>query len=135
MFSAARATPFEVSGAAYRDGTAWLRIEGLGPQLAYRRDRLLALLGDRRAEVLEAGATVDLWQGLRDVAHFAGAETPLWRLLVKPTDAPAAVRALEALGGACSLDWGGGLIWYCGPALPDAVRRIAPQATLVRRER
>lgn len=33
LFSAL-ATPFEVSGAAYRNGTAWLRIEGLGaPQL------------------------------------------------------------------------------------------------------
>ena len=133
IFSAALATPFEVSGAAWHDGTAWLRIEGLEPQLAYRRERLLALFRDRRAEVLDGGETVALWRGLRDVAHFAGAPAPLWRLLVRPTGAPAAVAALDALGGRASLDWGGGLIWYCGPGEAAQIRAIARHATLIRR--
>lgn len=98
IFSAALATPFEVSGAAFRDGTAWLRVEGLGPQMDYRRDRLLALLAPREAELLDAEATLALWRELRDLAHFAGTDAPLWRVLVKPSDAPAAARALQALG-------------------------------------
>lgn len=133
LFSKALATPFEVSGAAFRDGTAWLRVEGLGPQMDYRRDRLLALLKPREAELLDGDATLALWRDLRDLAHFAGAEAPLWRVLVKPGDAPAAVHALHALGGRTSLDWGGGLIWYCGPGGVEAVRKVAPHATLVRR--
>ncbi len=133
IFSAALATPFEVTGAAWHDGTAWLRIEGLEPQLAYRRERLLALFRDGRAEVLDDAATVALWRGLRDVAHFAGSGEPLWRVLVRPTVAPAAAAALNALGGRVSLDWGGGLIWYCGPGEAAQVRAIARHATLIRR--
>ncbi len=133
MFSAALATPYEVSGAAFHGGTAWLRIEGLGPQLAYRRDRLLALFEGRMAEQLDAEASRALWRDLRDVTRFKGAEAPLWRLLVKPTEAPRAIAALEETGGATLMDWGGGLIWYCGPAPAPAVRAIAPHATLIRR--
>lgn len=132
VFSTALATPYEVSGAAWHNGTAWLRIEGLGPQLAYRRDRLLTLFGDRLIEQMDDAATGVLWRDLRDVVHFAGAGAPLWRVLLRPGDAPATVAALEKLGGAVSMDWGGGLIWYCGPGAADAVRRIAPHATLIR---
>lgn len=124
LFSAALATPFEVSGAAFHAGTAWLRIEGLAAQVAYRRARLTALLRDHTPEVLDADASRALWQGLRDVAHFAG-EGALWRILVKPTDAPATVAALARLGGDSSLDWGGGLIWYRGPGEPAQLRQAA----------
>lgn len=133
IFSVALATPFEVTGAAWHDGTAWLRIEGLEPQLAYRLERLLGLFRDRRTEVLDGAATVALWRGLRDVAHFAGPPAPLWRVLVRPTDAPATSVALNALGGQVSLDWGGGLIWYCGPGEAAQIRAIARHAMLVRR--
>ena len=70
------------------------------------------------------------WQAIRDVAHFAGGG-PLWRILCKPSDAPGLCDGLRAMGGDCSLDWGGGLIWYHGPGNP---RALAPHATLVRRE-
>ena len=134
LFSAALATPYEVTGAAFHDGRAWLRIEGLAqPQLSYRRDRLLGLFAGRQVEELDGPASTALWRDLRDGAHFAGIEAPLWRVLVKPTDAPRIAAALEGLGGAISLDWGGGLIWYCGPGAAPAVRGIAPHATLVRR--
>lgn len=133
IFRTALATPYEVSGAAFHDGTAWLRIEGLGPQLAYRQGRLLALFPDRLVERMDADATVALWRDLRDVTRFKGAEAPLWRLLVKPTEAPRIVAALEETGGATLMDWGGGLIWYCGSATPQVVRAIAPHATLIRR--
>jgi glycolate oxidase FAD binding subunit len=135
LFSDALATPFEVTGAAWRDGSAYLRIEGLEKQALYRRERLLSLFRDRKIEELDGPATVALWRELRDVAHFAGSDTPLWRVMVKPTEAAATANALEALGGRCSLDWGGGLLWYAGPGNPDAVRRAAAagHATLIRR--
>mgnify|MGYP002714633322 CR=1 FL=1 len=126
IFTTALSTPFEVSGAAHVGGTVYLRIEGLEGQLAYRRDRLLALLADHRPEVLDDAP----WQAIRDVAHFAGGG-PLWRILCKPSDAPGLCDGLRAMGGDCSLDWGGGLIWYRGPGNP---RALAPHATLVRRE-
>lgn len=134
LFSTTLATPYEVSGAAFRNDTAWLRIEALDPrQLSYRRDRLLTLMPGRIVEQLDGAASARLWQDLRDVTHFAGGEAPLWRVLVKPTDAPRVAAALEAMGGACSLDWGGGLIWYSGPGEVAAIRAIAPHATLIRR--
>ncbi|WP_207100765.1 FAD-binding protein [Paracoccus shandongensis] len=126
IFTAALSTPYEVSGAAHVGGTAYLRVEGLEGQLAYRRDRLLALLADWNPQVLEDAP----WNAIRDAAHFAGSG-PLWRILCKPTDAPGLCDRLRAMGGDCSLDWGGGLIWYRGVENP---RALAPHATLVRRD-
>lgn len=125
IFTAALSTPFEVSGAAHVGGTAFLRIEGLESQLAHRRDRLLALLAGFRPEVMDDAP----WDAIRDAAHFAGGG-PLWRILCKPTDAPGLCAGLRAMGGDCSLDWGGGLVWYRGPGHP---RTLAAHATLVRR--
>lgn len=132
IFTAALATPFEISGAAYHDGTAWLRIEGLAAQISYRRDRLLAMFAGQEVEMLDQDATSDLWRELRDVAHFAG-NGPLWRILVKPSSAPEIAVQLQRLGGKTSLDWGGGLIWYSGPGDAAAIRQIAPHATIIRR--
>lgn len=76
-----------------------------------------------------------LWRGLRDLHHFAGSNVPLWRILVKPSEAPAVVDRLNALGGDVSLDWGGGLIWFESSANGSAVRQAAGrgQAMLLRR--
>jgi glycolate oxidase FAD binding subunit len=135
IFAAALATPFEVSGAAFHLRTAWLRVEGLPAQVDYRCGRLRQLLGDREVEMIPSDASRSLWLNLRDLHHLSGCAGPLWRLLVKPTDAPAACDALERLGGATAIDWGGGLIWYCGPADGAAVRAAVPSghATLLRR--
>ncbi|WP_295045677.1 FAD-binding protein [uncultured Paracoccus sp.] len=126
IFTAALATPFEVSGAVHIGTTTLLRIEGLEAQLAYRRDRLLALLAEWRPQ--DRPGTD--WTAIRDLAHVAG-DGPLWRILCKPTDAPAICDGLRAMGGETALDWGGGLIWYRGPGNP---RALAPHATLIRRD-
>lgn len=121
LFCAALRTPYEVSGAAWRDGTAWLRIEGSPAQAAHRLARLGALFGP--AETIEGEVSAALWRDLRDARHFAGA-APLWRIGVRPTDAPAIARALGAeAGGRVSLDWGGALVWAEGAALTrDRIR-------------
>ncbi|MCC7254109.1 FAD-binding protein [Hyphomicrobium sp.] len=134
LFSAALRTPFEVSGAAFRGATAWLRVEGFSRQVEYRRERLITLFRDRKIDIYGEEESRSLWRGLRDLHHFAGTSDAVWRIFVKPTDAPAVVAALQALGGDASLDWGGGLIWYCGSGDAVSVRKAAEggQATLVR---
>jgi glycolate oxidase FAD binding subunit len=69
------------------------------------------------------------------VKHFAESSDPLWRILIKPSEAPQVVEALQRLGGNASVDWGGGLIWFCGTAESSAVRKAAGegQGMLVRR--
>lgn len=135
IFARALATPFEISGAAFHDGTAWLRLEGRERQLAYRRQRVSEMFREREIAVVTDADSRALWRRLRDVGHFAGSNLPLWRVVVKPSDAPAVVEALERLGGDTSIDWGGGLVWYCGAAAGVAVRAVLPggHATLVRR--
>jgi glycolate oxidase FAD binding subunit len=135
LFAKALATPFEVSGAAFHAKTAWLRLEGLERQVSYRRDRLQVLFSKYNTEILPGDKSRSLWRKLRDVEHFSNLESPLWRILVKPSDAPATVMALESLGGSASIDWGGGLIWYVSSAESGRIRAAlsAGHATLVRR--
>jgi len=134
IFSAALARPFEVSGAAFFGGSAWLRLEGLPRQVENRCERLKTLFRGRDIYTLEDGRSRHLWRSLRDVRHFADRPDAVWRILVKPTDAPSVVEAVERLGGEASLDWGGALIWYCGNEDCDAVRAAVPAGvvTLVR---
>lgn len=139
MFCAALSTPFEVSGAAHVAGRSYLRIEGLADQVSYRIARLKSTFAGSDATVLEGAEHAALWLAIRDVQHFAQTPGAIWRLSVKPTDAPViAQRLRQTLGAETSLDWGGGLIWACLPEAvsPEAVRAaLAPargHATLVR---
>ncbi|RUP08012.1 FAD-binding protein [Hyphomicrobium sp.] len=134
IFLAGLSTPFEISGAAFHGGSAWLRIEGLSHQVEYRRERLTALFRHRTIDICKDEKSKALWRSLRDLRHFSDTTDAVWRIFVKPTDAPAVVTALQTLGGQVSLDWGGGLIWYCGIGDAVSVRKAAGsgQATLVR---
>lgn len=124
IFQTVLATPFEISGAAFRSGTAWLRIEGRSKQVEYRREKIFALLPPHHnVDFLWEAQSKVLWRQMRDVRHFAASPLALWRILVKPTDAPEVAAFLESLGGSVSLDWGGGLIWYAGDADPLDVRK------------
>lgn len=135
IFTEALATPFEVSGAAWQRGTAWLRIEGLEPQVAYRSDRLKALLGSRRVEQIGDEASVTLWRDLRDLNGFASGGQPVWKILTRPSKAAGTAAALRDLGGEIALDWGGSLIWYAGDAQAAAIRTCLQggHATRIRR--
>lgn len=125
IFSKALATPFEVSGAVFQEGVAWLRVEGFARQTDYRRDRLSALFRDRQIETLEDRESRTLWRDLRDLRRFAEPGAPVWRILVKPSEAPALAAALEDLGGAVALDWGGASIWLRGVEDASALRQAA----------
>ncbi|RSK31610.1 FAD-binding protein [Rhodovulum iodosum] len=135
-------TPFEVSAAAHLPapvaGTArtHFRLEGFGASVAYRAGRLcdaLAPFGAAETET-DAGRVADLWAGIRDVRPFAGSGGDVWRLSVKPSDAPGLVARLPE-GARAIYDWGGGLVWAevaPGTDLRAALGAFAGHATLIR---
>ena len=126
--SQALASPFEVTGAAHWPGQGtFLRIEGFAGSVTYRAAQLREMLGGE----IEEGA--QRWAEIRDVAPFHAGEGDIWRISVKPTDAPGIVARAGA--EAVLYDWGGGLIWLRMAPGIDLRARIAPfqgHATLVR---
>jgi len=108
--SAALGSPYDVSGAAFISdgGKALVRVEGLAESVAYRVRQLQAdaCVG---WSVVEADSSATLWSDVRDVRPLIGREGAVWRISVKPSDAP---DVLEKLGNPAAVcDWGGGLIW------------------------
>jgi glycolate oxidase FAD binding subunit len=130
----------EVSAAAHVPGEAvYLRLEGIEPSVAYRRDKLAKTLGTP-VEVLAAKSSAAKWRAIRDGAAFADRPGhPLWRLSVTPSEAPTIIRTLrEQLDIRYLFDWAGGLVWLEVPPSIDAaaalVRSAVAQghATLIR---
>ena len=120
--SAALASPFEISGAAHWPGSGtFLRIEGFAASVAYRAGRLSDLLADFGAVSIEDDA-ITRWARIRDVAPFHGRTGDVWRVSVKPSDAPHI--AARAGADALAFDWGGGLIWMLMPAATDLRVRL-----------
>lgn len=133
---AALGSPFDVSGAAYAEGRAMIRLEGLAGSVAYRQ-RALADRLEGGWEAIDGVASVDLWRRVRDVTAFADVAGAVWKLSVKPSDAAGIVAGLAALEVQAIYDWGGGLIWLLVPqddagAVRAAVAVKGGHATLVR---
>ena len=114
-------SPYEVTGAAHlQQGpegapVTMIRLEGFEESVAYRASELRSLLADFGAAGLETGpeAVAAIWRDIRDVAPFHGRAGDVWRLSVKPTDAPGIVAALP--GAEALYDWSGGLVWLLVP--------------------
>jgi len=153
VLSAALTSPFEVSGAAYlppgenekpdaKPSMTLLRVEGFASQVDYRLDRLKeTVAAGLDVSVIKGKAHDALWCSVRDVEIFQGTDHCVWKLSVKPGDAPAIGNALQAEIDATMLfDWGGGLIWLGvddqKTAGAEIIRSIVGQygghATLVR---
>jgi glycolate oxidase FAD binding subunit len=135
--AAALGTPWEVTGAAHWPGKGtFLRIEGFARSVAYRAGELARHLSAYgTAQVLGAEETQALWRGVRDVGPFCGQPGDVWRLSVKPSDAPGIVARLGA--EAVLYDWGGGLIWARmapGVDLRARAGAFGGHATLIRAE-
>ncbi len=132
--SAALGSPYDVTGAAYvpASGHVMLRVEGFDDSVRYRAEALrdrLAAFGD--VGILEGSEA--LWRDLRDVSAFHSAPGDVWRVSVKPSDAPEIAAHMEA--DEIIFDWGGGLIWARIPENSDLRARIGDfdgHATLVR---
>lgn len=139
--AAALGSPFDVTGAAHvpvgLDGApvTMVRIEGFAESVGYRAGRLADLVRafgtvriERDPEQLAKG-----WTWVRDVAPMHGTGGDVWKLSVKPSDAP----GLVARAGAERVlyDWGGGLVWLetaPGTDLRARLGGFSGHATLVR---
>jgi glycolate oxidase FAD binding subunit len=124
--SLAMQSPCEVSSAAYVPGEAvYLRLEGIAPSVAYRRDALAKML-KTPVEVMAAKSSAARWKAIRDGALFADQPShPLWRLSVAPSQAPGIIRTLkESLDIRYLFDWAGGLIWIEVPPEHDAAASL-----------
>ena len=126
-----------LSGAAWVPGTnggdslTCLRLEGFGPSVEARRQRLMSLLAGREATVWPAHTSKAWWCELRDVAPLAGLEDrAVWKVSLPATQAPAFLQKLKTLGEhQVVLDWGGALIWVSLPCGGDA-QAVALRALL-----
>ncbi len=111
-------SPFEITGAAHLPQNSegpltLLRVEGFASQVDYRLERLKATIGTGlECSVIEGAEHERLWRFVRDAEMFKGTDNPVWRLSLKPSDAPAIEEALAKKTDAkIMFDWGGGLIW------------------------
>ncbi len=147
--SHALGSPYEVTGAAHLQAGAaqtsvtLIRLEGSEASVAYRAGELQALLAGSGAVSLDTDpdrAAAD-WAHVRDVGPFQGCAGDVWRLSVKPTEAPGIVAELP--GARALYDWGGGLIWLlipegggvAGPEIHAAVAARGGHAMRVRGDR
>jgi glycolate oxidase FAD binding subunit len=120
--SLAMQSPCEVSSAAHVPGEAvYLRLEGVAPSVAYRRDQLARIL-KTPVEVMAAKSSAAKWKAIRDGAAFTDRPGhPLWKLSVTPSEAPGIIRMLkERTDLRYVFDWAGGLVWLEVPPAPDA---------------
>ncbi|MCA0930489.1 FAD-binding protein [Ruegeria profundi] len=127
-------SPFQVSGAAYdpQDGNAYVRVEGFQDSVSYRLEQLTPLLA-KIGQVSEVADQIATWRAIRDVQAFHSHGGDVWRISVKPTDAPEISERLSA--DQTLFDWGGGLIWARVPQGTDLRARLGHfdgHATLVR---
>src|SRR5262249_33317296 len=89
-------------------------LEGFGPSVAFRAERLSAELAPFGATTrLGTAASVALWRDIRDVRPFVAQSNRLvWRLSVPPAaGADVLARITGGLPADAYYDWGGGLVW------------------------
>lgn len=138
--SDALGSPFEVTGAAHvalADDipSTMLRLEGFENSVRYRLSALKDRLGSRGdMSEIEGDPSKTAWRRIRDVDMFANRSGDVWRLSVRPSDAPGLVGRLGE-GFHAMLDWGGGLIWVLAPDGTDLRARLSAfggHATLIR---
>ena len=135
--SAALGSPFEVTGASHdpATGQTHLRIEGFAGSVAYRSDKMSALMAPFGI-VRVTDNTQDseaIWVAIRDVTAFADQQGDVWRLSLKPSDAHGVVAGLSKMGAL--YDWGGGLVWVlttAGHNLRAELGDASGHATLIR---
>lgn len=133
VMSRALGSPYDISGAAHLPGASggprtFLRVEGFAPSVAYRLNQLAAMFTghDMPPAVMNADAA-GLWAQIGDGAPFVGQPGDVWRISVKPGDAPGIVARLPR-GARWFMDWGGGLIWVLCGAGTNLRGQIAPFA-------
>jgi glycolate oxidase FAD binding subunit len=135
--AASLSSPYEVTGVAHdpQQGKTMFRLEGFLDSVAYRAEALTKHLAKFGTATFthDAGTVQDTWAAIRDVTALANQTGDVWRLSVKPSDAPGLVAKMGAK--AVQYDWGGGLIWALtdeGRDLRATLGDFGGHATLVR---
>lgn len=111
---------------AFGSGATALRLEGVAPSVAHRKDVLATVVGGfGKLESLTAAASRALWRAIRDVAPFAAGgprgDRYVWRISTVPTRGVEIGRKLaEAAQAESFYDWAGGLVWAALPPADDA---------------
>jgi glycolate oxidase FAD binding subunit len=105
--------PLPLSGAAWCNGLAWVRLSGATAAVRAAQERL-------GGEQVDQTSATQWWNALRHHTHPMFASETLWRLSVPDTTPP-----LD-LPGEPLLDWGGALRWYAGTQ-PN-IREVATTA-------
>lgn len=123
-------SPFEITGAAHlpdkvggEGARTYLRIEGFPVSVDYRAGELAKLLSRfGTLSRLDESIGTSVWSTIRDAAPLAEPrDAAIWRLSVKPSEAPATIEAIRpAMAVRAFYDWGGGLIWLAVSAEGDA---------------
>ena len=115
FLAAAMGSPAEVSGAAFANGRALVRLEGIAASVVYRAD-LLRALAPGQVEMLDQATSRATWAAIRDGSALANQPGVIWRMSCAPTQGLALVAAISAEAPAeAVLDWQGGLIWLLLP--------------------
>jgi glycolate oxidase FAD binding subunit len=115
--SAGLGSPFGISGAAALPANdhviAALRLEDFAASVAYRMDKLRALLGSfGQQRVMADDESRAFWRRVREVEPLqAMPDDAIWRVSVRPSAGALIASAAIAIGGRVMLDWGGGLVW------------------------
>ncbi|HWM67761.1 MAG TPA: glycolate oxidase subunit GlcE [Steroidobacteraceae bacterium] len=104
--------PLPISGAAWHEGAAWVRLSGAEPAVHAAR---AVIGGDRVFPALARR----WWDALRHYTHPVYSGDSVWRISV-PSIAPPLQLPFEPL-----IDWGGALRWYSGDVSTFDVRGLA----------
>ena len=118
-----------------------LRLEGVAPSVAHRKETLAALMKPFGPVVLlDESNSKALWRSVRQVKPFAGSqERPLWRISTAPGKGHEVAAAITP-AAQMFYDWAGGLIWVAmrfadepdAGSIRRAVAELGGHATLVR---
>jgi glycolate oxidase FAD binding subunit len=120
-----------------------LRLEGVAPSVAHRKEALAALMKAFGPVVLlDETASAALWRSVGAVAPFAAEQArarPLWRISTAPGKGHEVAAAITP-AAQMFYDWAGGLIWVAMPfedqpdagSIRRAVAALGGHATLIR---
>jgi glycolate dehydrogenase FAD-binding subunit len=106
------ALPLPLSGAAWSQGRAWVRLSGAPAAVRAARQQI-------GGDLIAASAADGFWHALRHCQLPVFAAEGVWRLSLPPAAAP-----LD-LPGEPLIDWGGALRWYADVAPQIGVREVA----------
>jgi glycolate oxidase FAD binding subunit len=99
--------PLPLSGAAWWDGVAWVRLSGAASAVRAAQERL----GGERVDPTTA---TQWWNALRHCQHPIFESNTLWRLSLPDTAPPLSLPTQPLI------DWGGALRWYAIDSPDDA---------------